>query len=173
MRTFRINLIVIITFSLLGLVGVPWGSIALSQQETKSLKYRKMDKETILITEGISYRKDIILKEKCTIFIEDVSLITGVLVFIASKGSVIPFTSDKLLGGFTVKLEESTMFLYSFTKGSNREDLIDAVNVTWIFRKPDMAIEINGLIFTSKKEASLLNFTKEGILLKGFEIKSK
>lgn len=146
-----------------------------SAEELIDLKYKILDKGTILVTGGLMYKDDIILKEKCTIFIEDV---VGEFGFLIGKGSVLPSLSDKLPGSplITVKLESGpTLWFYSFTRKGpgSKFDLIDAINVTWVFTKPDLSFKVGQFTFTAKQQGATLEFTKQGVVLKGFEITTK
>jgi hypothetical protein len=48
-----------------------------------------------------------------------------------------------------------------------------AVNVTWEFLKPGIVFNRGGCVYTSKVEGATIKFTKEGVLVKDFEISGK
>ena len=48
-----------------------------------------------------------------------------------------------------------------------------AVNVTWEFLKPGIVFRRGGCVYTSKVEGATIKFTKEGVLVKDFEISGK
>ena len=106
----------------------------------KSLKYTKIDGDTILITEGFSYQKD---RELNVPHLMGIKGVTEGNIFVPDEGSV------------TIPGAES------------------AVNVTWEFIKPDLVFTRDGCRYTSKSEGATIQFTKEGVLVKGFKISGK
>lgn len=124
----------------LALFWVGTSSAKESQPACKSLKYTRIDKDTILITEGFTYQKNRELRMPHLMGIKDVNEDNA---FILDQGSV------------------------AITEFES------AVNVTWEFLKPDIVFRRGGCVYTSKVEGATIKFTKEGVLVKDFEISGK
>ncbi len=105
-----------------------------------SLKYTQVDRDTILITDGFSYQKDIALN------------------------------APQLMG--TKGVKEDNTFIPGEGSGP-LPGLESAINVTWEFTKPGIRFIRDGCAYRSKVEGATIQFTKEGVLVKNFQISGK
>jgi hypothetical protein len=130
------------------------------------LKWTKLGKGSILITEGFEYRKDMKLGYKNTIVIESVE--KGV--FTAKGGaSFIPLFNET---------EESKKAREKAKKtgGMYFENVSDAVGNEWIFPNKNMTFNVytpDDLVFKfrSLTNNATIEFRNDGVLVTGFEIK--
>jgi hypothetical protein len=134
--------------------------------------YHRINNESILVTEGFLYQRDVTLKEKYVIFIVDVE--RGNL-FVAAEGSTIP-VEKKILAEMPpliigLKVGKGSLFRFhpTFTGVSKTGDrfLEDAINVTWTFVKPGISFTVGNCTLASVHGNATAIFTKEGVLLNG------
>ncbi|TKJ36900.1 hypothetical protein CEE37_14385 [candidate division LCP-89 bacterium B3_LCP] len=103
--------------------------------------------------------------------------------FMAGKGSEIPVLLSMPLAGLSenlyisiIELDGSCPFMPRCSLAADDEstnDIIDAVNATWIFTKPGITFKVGNRRFRSKYSGATIRFTKEGVYLKGFDISPK
>ena len=164
LKRLEINLIMVICLILL-LFFVPKQNKA---EEVINLKYQVLDQETILVQGGLLYKSNIVLDKEYTMHIDKIITETKIgFAFMAGKGSTFGLKSEK--GRIFVNLEEPSLVFHSFTTEDDKY-LIDAINFEWVFAEPNMSFPVGQYKFKTKKAGATLKFTKEGIVLTGFEI---
>lgn len=131
---------------------------AASGQE--ALTFKKIDAATILVTSGIDYGRDVVLSDKRTIEIEDVD--RGVFIPVEGLPFIPEWMQDKdsQAGPTSLKV------------------LSSAVGITWVFTKPKLifftiapAKSDNVYFFESLFKGATVEFRKDGVLIRGFELR--
>lgn len=129
------------------------------------VKIRWQDNGSILVQEGFPYQKDLSGDYNITI----VKVEKGV--FTASEGSTVPTAMMGMVYGVA-----GGSFIAQCNAEEGTQTLADAVGNRWVFAEPGMSFNIYpagskkpayGL--RSKVRDATISFTKEGVLIRGFE----
>ncbi|MBA4366206.1 MAG: hypothetical protein C0403_01020 [Desulfobacterium sp.] len=131
------------------------------------VKVQVKSEDEFLITEGFPYQKDLSLDY----VIEIAKIEKGV--FTASENSNVPI---EMMG--MVYAVAGGSFIPKCNAKEGTRTLADTVGNTWIFKESGMEFNVYlpaatspVLIVRSRTEGAIINFTKEGVRLKGFILK--
>jgi hypothetical protein len=128
-----------------------------------------------------------VLDEPHTLYVKNIR--KGVI-FVLEKGSNVPIFvidpatsgSSTLKGSFNgITATEDYDIVPSFVGAEGYPtrfklgpleyiELTDAIKVRWVFKKSNISFVVNKVTFTSKIEGALIEFIKEGALVKGFDV---
>lgn len=129
------------------------------------VKIQCRDDGSILVLEGFPYRKD--FSGDYTIRIVKVE--KGV--FTASESSTVPTAMMGMVYGVA-----GGSFIAQCNAEDGTQTLADAVGNKWVFAEPGMSFNVYlpgskepSYALTTKVKEAMISFTKEGVLVKGFE----
>lgn len=133
------------------------------QKKSFALEYQKIDENTILITEGFKYRKDMSLRKMRT--------------NIDNARDGILYSGDFAFIPLCAQAEESVEKKERENKeGFSFQTLSDAVGITWIFNRPGIKFSCWNknykISFKSIVRDATIEFTENGVLVKNFYIES-
>ena len=114
----------------------------------QGLEFRKIDQDSVLVTKGFPYDKEFSFANPHVIQVLEAEDLDHLLF----NRTLLSMTMDSTSGKLTAIPANA------------------AVNLTWEFSKPDIAFRIDDYVYISMRKGSRIEFTRDGVILRGFYI---